>query len=118
MTAMYANENFPRQTVEALRAFGHDVLTSEEAGRANQKIPDEDVLEFATQQGRAVLTHNCDDFKKLHRACAEHGGIIGCTVDKDFAALATRVNEMLKRENPTRGKLLMIYRPCRPMKAK
>lgn len=52
MAAIYANENFPRRVVEALRTLGHDVLTSQEAGRANQMVPDEDVLSFAVEQGR------------------------------------------------------------------
>ena len=31
MARLYANENFPRQVVAALRANGHDVLTTVEA---------------------------------------------------------------------------------------
>ena len=44
MARLYSNENFPRPVVEALRHRGHDVLTSLEAGRANQGIPDDEVL--------------------------------------------------------------------------
>lgn len=53
MAFLSANENFPYQVVQALRGLGHDVLTSLEAGNANQSIPDEQVLEFATQNRRA-----------------------------------------------------------------
>lgn len=49
MTAFYANENFPRRVVELLRVLGHDVLTTQDSGKAGQSIPDEDVLAFATQ---------------------------------------------------------------------
>jgi len=35
MARFYSNENFERQAVEELRALGHDVLTSAEAGNAN-----------------------------------------------------------------------------------
>ena len=43
MARFYSNENFPRRAVEALREIAHDVLTSYEAGRANQQIDDHDV---------------------------------------------------------------------------
>jgi hypothetical protein len=40
MANFYADEQFPKDTTIALRALGHDVLTVQEAGNANQKIPD------------------------------------------------------------------------------
>lgn len=43
MARLYADEQFPRAVSELLRAMGHDVLTVQEAGNANQGIPDEDV---------------------------------------------------------------------------
>jgi Domain of unknown function (DUF5615) len=52
MASLFADENVPYQVVEALRALGHDVLTAYEAGRANQKIPDADVLRYATENAR------------------------------------------------------------------
>jgi hypothetical protein len=55
---LYSNENFPLPVVIALRALGHDVLTSFDAGKANDAIPDDEDLTFATTNGRAVLTHN------------------------------------------------------------
>src|SRR5665213_2240262 len=64
MADLYANENFPLVAVRFLREMGHDVLTSLEAGTANQQIPDAQVLAFATKSGRAVLTNNRLHFKK------------------------------------------------------
>ena len=61
MARFYSNENFPRRAVEALREIGHDVLTSYEAGRANQQIHDADVLAYATEQQRILLTVNRKD---------------------------------------------------------
>ena len=46
MARFYSNENFPIQTVRALRRLGHDVLTSHDAGNANRSVPDEEVLQF------------------------------------------------------------------------
>ena len=40
MASLYSNENFPKRVVEELRRLGHDVLTSYETGRGNQRIPD------------------------------------------------------------------------------
>ena len=56
MARLYSNENFPLPAVQELRSLGHDVLTSQDAGKAQQSIPDEDVLAFASEQGRALLT--------------------------------------------------------------
>jgi Domain of unknown function (DUF5615) len=47
MGRLYADEQFPYEVVEHLRNFGHDVLTAQEAGKANLKIPDDLVLDFA-----------------------------------------------------------------------
>lgn len=54
MAKLYANENFPLPVVLELRKLGHDVLTTLEAGKANQSIPDEAVLEFARLQSRTL----------------------------------------------------------------
>ena len=78
MARLYSNENFPQLGVAALRQLGHDVLTVLEAGRANQAIPDEAVLAFATADNRAVLTLNRRDFIRLHYQFPEHAGIIVC----------------------------------------
>ena len=45
---LYSNENFPLPAVFALRRLGHDVLTSRESGMANDAVPDNEVLDFAT----------------------------------------------------------------------
>lgn len=68
MSRFYSNENFPLDLVEALRNFGDDLLTSSEAGQANQGIPDLEVLAYATAQNRSVITLNRDDFLALHRS--------------------------------------------------
>lgn len=44
MARLYSNENFPLRVVEELRKLGHDVLTIQETGKANQKYPDDAVL--------------------------------------------------------------------------
>ena len=73
---IYADENFAIAVVVELRHLGHDVLTALEDGRANQKIPDDKVLERATELGRTILTVNRKDFKKLHETDNRHAGIL------------------------------------------
>jgi len=64
---LYANENFPLPVVEGLRQFGHDVITIPETGKAEQRTSDEDVLQFAMAEDRAVLTLNRQHFIRLHQ---------------------------------------------------
>ena len=68
MARLYADEQFPFEVVENLVGLGHDVLTVQAAGNANLKIPDEQVLDFATINERVILTLNRKDFKRLHRS--------------------------------------------------
>jgi predicted nuclease of predicted toxin-antitoxin system len=109
MEKLYVNENFPFRTVELLRTFGHDVLTSLEAGNANQRIPDDDVLAFSTTQNRILLTLNRRDFIKLHFQNSQHSGIIVCTTDANFDALAQRIqNVLLENTGNFEGILLRV----------
>jgi len=59
---LYANENFPLPVVEVLRRLGHDVVTIQEVGRAEQAMTDVKVLEEAGSGRRAVLTLNRKHF--------------------------------------------------------
>ena len=113
MASLYSNENFPRRVVEELRRLGNDVLTSYEAGRANQRVPDDQVLAFATGQQRAVLTLNRLDFIRLHRDTqGTHAGIIVCTRDDaDPAALAQRIHSALSTHGNLTGQLIRIVKP-------
>jgi len=111
MARLYANENFPLPVVIELRNLAHDVLTSFEAGKANQAISDEDVLEFARSQNRAVLTLNRKHFVRLHESGSRHAGIIVCTFDPDFPAQAHRIDEHLRATADVSGKLLRVNRP-------
>lgn len=111
MARFYANENFPLPVVQELRLFGHDVLTSADSGKTGQSIPDEDVLSFATTQGRAVLTLNRKHFVRMHRLKSEHSGIVVCTVDLDFVGQARRIDEGVKALKSLAGELVRINRP-------
>src|SRR2546425_13291444 len=111
MARLYANENFPLPVVIELRNLAHDVLTTLEAGKANQAISDEEVLEFARSLNRAVLTLKRKHFVRLHESGAPHAGIVACTFDPDFSAQAHRIDASLRATADLSGKLLRLNRP-------
>jgi Domain of unknown function (DUF5615) len=111
MARLYSNENFPLRVVTELRALGHDVLTSHESGRANQKVSDDQVLAFAIEHSRVVLTLNRLDFFRLHQSKqGEHSGIITCTQDADFVGLAQRIHVAISSAHDLTGQLIRIVR--------
>jgi predicted nuclease of predicted toxin-antitoxin system len=109
---LYANENFPRAVVEGLRSLGHDVLTTREAGRDNQRIADEDVLAFAITERRILLTINRYDFIRLHRGQSLHYGIIVRTEDADSTRQAIRINAAIIAVESLDGQLVRVNRPA------
>lgn len=113
MARLYADENFPRPAVSALRALGHDVLTALDAGQADRGIPDEDVLAFSHARGRVVLTHNRKHFRALHASGQPHSGIVICTEDRNFVALASRIDASLAILDDPTGVLIRVNRPPR-----
>jgi hypothetical protein len=110
MARLYANENFPLPAVEELRRLGHDVLTTYESGQAGQATPDEDVLAFAVTEGRILVTLNRKHFVRLHRERPEHAGIVVCTFDPNFVALAQRIHAALVAQPQMAGQLVRIDR--------
>lgn len=111
---LYSNENFDQRVVLALRALGYDVLTSLAAGRANQRIPDEAVLDFAKSEGRAVITFNRLHFLRLHQTSGgQHAGIIVCSMDHQIEALAKRIDDSIQGAGTIAGQVLRVNRPAR-----
>jgi predicted nuclease of predicted toxin-antitoxin system len=87
------------------------VLTIQETGKADQAMPDAEVLKFATKETRAVLTLNRRHFIRLHRENPQHAGIIVCTVDSDFAGQAARIHQTIGEHASLAGKLIRVNRP-------
>lgn len=111
MARLYSNENFPLPIVDELRKFGHDVLTIQETGKAGQAMSDEEVLAFANKEKRILLTMNRSHFIRLHQQKHPHVGMIVCTYDSDFSALARRIDEALQKEIDFVGKVVRVNRP-------
>lgn len=111
MLKLYANENFPIETVFFLRNLGYDVLTTHDVGKSNLRIPDEDVLAFAISENRAILTINRKDFMRLHRTNPTHSGIVVCTKNDDFDNFATCIHKVLSSyDNKVSDLLIRVYR--------
>lgn len=96
---LHANENFPLPVVEELRRLGNDVLTAHGAGKAGHAIPDEEVLAFAGDDERAVLTH------------PRHAGVVVCTFDPEFERQARRKHDTLNEHPELSGRLIRVNRP-------
>ena len=110
MARLYSNENFPLPAVLRLRELGHDVLTIHETGRSGQQMSDAEVLDFATSEGRAVVTLNRRHFIRLHGERPDHRGVIVCTVDADFVGQAERIDAAISAAGELRGQLVRVYR--------
>lgn len=111
MARFFADENFPLPVVDELRLLGHDVLTIQDAGMANQRIDDKSILKFAAEQNRALLTINRKHFIKLDKEFNTHNGVIACTIDLDFERQAKRIHEAVEAEISIKAKLIRINRP-------
>jgi len=110
MASFYTNENFPIKVAQHLRQMGHDVLTSHEAGKANQRIPDEEVLAFAAQSGRILLTLNRWDFIVLHTKSTQHAGIVVCTQNANLLHQAEQIDKAVNEAGNMNGVLIRVSR--------
>ena len=113
MARLMADEDFPFPCVVELRGLVHDVVTLSEAGLKDQSTADDAVLQAAILAGRAVLTHNRRHFMRLHLDHPAHAGILVCTVDGDFIALASRIHATLGGIADLSGQLMRVYRPSK-----
>jgi hypothetical protein len=111
MARLYADEDFPFPVVERLRQLGHDVMTTFEAGQANQRIGDAEQLTLATGLGRAILTRNRRHFIRLHRISPHHAGIISITDDPDLEGQANRIDAALAGRLTLAGQHVRVNRP-------
>lgn len=114
MARLYTNENFPLPAVEELRRLGHDVLTIYETGRGGQAVSDEDAFGFAQTEGRTLVTVNRRHFIRLHSRFPEHAGVIVCSFDPDFSALARRIHAHIAAQPDLSNNLIRGDRPQNP----
>ena len=102
--ALFTDEMIDPRLARRLRAEGYDIESCRQAGRSSRGIPDEQQLEYASRQGRVVLTFDSTDFELLHaewRANGRrHGGIIVSAQVIDLEELIRRVRMHLDTVDP------------------
>jgi predicted nuclease of predicted toxin-antitoxin system len=113
MASFYADENFNQKVIPYMASLGHDVLSAQQAGQAGKKKTDAEVLAFATILSRAVLTHNRPDFVKLHKKAGPHAGVLVCTNDRDYAALAQRIHDAVASKASLHDNLVRVNKPSK-----
>ena len=106
----YSDENFALDMVEMLKALGHRVTTSYEAGQANQRIRDDEFLNYATHNSLVVITFNRDDFIELHNNGIQHAGIVICKTDRDYRGQVSCLHNYLHTQNSLVNRLIRIKR--------
>lgn len=111
MARLLADEDFSMRVVEELRSLGHDVIRVQEVGLGDIGTSDDDVLKFATDQARCLLTFNRWDFIRLHQLNQAHAGIIVCTRDKDAKGQAGRIDQSIVAQASLAGLLIRVNRP-------
>lgn len=111
MARIYSNECFSLPVVEALRKLGHDVVTTFDRGLANSSVSDEEVLRYATEESRILITFNRKHFIRLHHRQSGHAGIVVCTEDRSVAELSERIHGELNRQANMHGLLIRVNRP-------
>jgi hypothetical protein len=96
---LFTDEHIDPRLAQALTRRGLDVLSCQVAGRASQRISDEDQLAYATAHERALLTFNTVDFILLDvawkQAGRRHAGIIVSPEIRSLTELVQRVERHL-----------------------
>lgn len=99
---LYLDENLSPRLAEVLRSRGLDAVSAHEVGKV--QLSDRRQLEYATAQGRAVLTRDVGDFSGLAigavAANADHAGIILIPSSfgaDEFVAIADGIEEIMRR---------------------
>jgi hypothetical protein len=67
-------------------------------------------LIFSANQNRILITFNRKHFIRLHAENSDHAGIIVCTVDANFEALAQHINTALAENETMTGQLIRVNR--------
>ena len=109
MARLQADEDFRASVIAWLRELGHDVQSAHQGGVANRKIPDEEMLSYSTSQGRLLLTHNRNDYVRLHRTGVIHEGILVCRQTGDPETLALQIHTGLASQASCKAVLIRVY---------
>ncbi|MGH2413353.1 MAG: DUF5615 family PIN-like protein [Microcystaceae cyanobacterium] len=81
-------DSLAKPLVKTLRKESYDVVTVNEIGLSGQ--PDPVVLNYAKENERILLTHNCRDFEALHLQDPNHPGILAIYRDVAYSKNMSR----------------------------
>lgn len=94
---LYLDEDVPFQLAARLKASGFDVQTARDAGQLGNS--DDAQLEFASEAGRVLVTHNVRDYAALAdlwaRTGRHHAGLILGTTHSP-ASLSAAIYRLLE----------------------
>jgi uncharacterized protein with PIN domain len=97
---LYLDEDVDPLLAKVIRDRGYDVLSTHKAKMHNSD--DYKQLDFATSQGRAILTHNIRDFHRIAKDYAKinkiQAGII-LSSQLPFKELLKRILSLLSKHN-------------------
>lgn len=97
---LYLDEDVDLLLAKVIRDRGYDVLSTHEAKM--HEADDYKQIEFATSQGRTILTHNIRDFHRIAKEYAKinkfHRGII-LSSQLPFKELLRRTLRLLNKRN-------------------
>jgi len=71
---LFCDQNIPLETLDFLRSLGYDVLSTRDVGMS--RVDDEEVLQYAIREDRALLTFNADFSDLRVFPVGTHSGII------------------------------------------
>ena len=111
---VYTDEDVHARLAPELRRLGYDAVSCHERGNSNQNHSDEWQLQYATDDGRAIIVHNTADYAILAQDWGslgkQHSGII--VVDQvPISELLRRVRKHLDSFSPQQQYNLMLYVP-------
>ncbi len=81
-------DSLSKPLVKLLRKAGYDVVTVNEVGLSGAS--DVFVLNYAIEDGRILITHNCKDFENLHEQIITHPGIFAIRNDSNYSKNMSR----------------------------
>jgi predicted nuclease of predicted toxin-antitoxin system len=98
---IHLDENVDVRLADALNQRGYDATTA--LGQGWLHLSDEDQLRHATAIGRAIVSHDFDDFPRIHAEFLQRGegheGIILVPV-RSLSELLTRISRHLDQHSP------------------
>jgi hypothetical protein len=109
---LYLDEDVNPQLARDLRNRGYDAVSTNEAN--NPGLSDQEQLEYARSHGRALLTHNRDDFLEIASAYAingtSHYGIL-FVPQLTYGLLLQRILQFLARQSEAAARDVFLWIP-------